>query len=391
MIPLLISVAIFLLYLARERRRLDRWIDSIPLRIGVTGTRGKSSVTRMLASVLREDGRTVLAKTTGSQARYILPGGNEIDVPRRGVTSIIEQKKFVRMAADMDADCIVAEIMSISPENHFVESHKLLRPNVVVLTNVRIDHIDAMGGTEEEIAWVYGLDIPENARVFIPELEKRHSFEVAARRAGAELIEVPAGASDSLPRAGLDMVKRAFPENLDLVWSIGRDLGIDEDVVATGIAGSRGDIGELRVWKYRPDGAEKECFLVNCFAANDPESTLQVITRLVDILPAASDRLVGLLSLRADKGDRTLQWIEAMEGGLLDRFSRMYVTGPHSAAVGRRLQRVHVLRSARPEKLMESIVRGIEDRAVILGLGNIRGVGELVVEYWQRIGEEYGL
>jgi hypothetical protein len=46
-----------------ERLRLDRSRENIPLVIAVTGTRGKSTVTRMLASVLRCNGQHVLAKT----------------------------------------------------------------------------------------------------------------------------------------------------------------------------------------------------------------------------------------------------------------------------------------------------------------------------------------
>lgn len=391
LLPLLVSVALFLGYLVYERASHDRRIDSIPLRIAITGTRGKSSVARMLASVLRQEGRSVLAKTTGSQARYILPDGGEIEIPRRGMTSIIEQKEFVKKAADLKADCFVAEMMSIHPENHYIESHKLLRPNVVVVTNVLVDHTDAMGGTEEEVAAVYGLDIPEGARVFIPEAERRDTFEAAVERAGADLIGIPVGISRQPPGDGLELEKRGFPENLDLVRHVGRDLGISEMVIEQGIAGSRGDIGALRLWKYHPGSGSGEIVLVNGFAANDPGSTSRVISRLSEFLPAAFNRFFGLLSLRADRADRTLQWVDALRDGLMERFSGVYVMGAHSAAVGRRLEGVHVLRSTRPERVMDSITRGIGRGAVIVGMGNIVGAGMDMVEYWERTGEEYGL
>ncbi len=156
----------FILYLIYERLALQRQRDSIPLRIAVTGTRGKSSVTRLIASILREDGRRVIAKTTGSEARIILPNADEIEIKRRGIPSIIEQKKFIRKAAQLKSDCIVAEIMSIHPENHFVESQQILQPHIVVVTNVRQDHTEAMGESKEEIAAVYCQDFPEKAKVF---------------------------------------------------------------------------------------------------------------------------------------------------------------------------------------------------------------------------------
>ena len=41
-------------------------LETIPLRIHVNGTRGKSSVTRLIAAGLREGGIRTFAKTTGT-------------------------------------------------------------------------------------------------------------------------------------------------------------------------------------------------------------------------------------------------------------------------------------------------------------------------------------
>ena len=81
---ILFFLALSLGYLWVETVRLRRWQEGIPLRVMVTGTRGKTSVARSLASVLREDGRKVLAKTTGSEAALLLPDGTERPLHRRG-------------------------------------------------------------------------------------------------------------------------------------------------------------------------------------------------------------------------------------------------------------------------------------------------------------------
>ena len=114
---LLASVAL-LVGLVIERLRLARCHRAIPLRIAVTGTRGKTSVARLLASVLREDGRRVLAKTTGSQATLVLPDGSVEEIRRRGQPSILEQKQLLHRGVELGADVVVAEIMSIHAENH---------------------------------------------------------------------------------------------------------------------------------------------------------------------------------------------------------------------------------------------------------------------------------
>jgi len=156
---LFLTILIFLLFLIIEKIQLIGWINAIPLRIAVTGSRGKSSVVRLLASILREDGIKVLAKTTGAEAKYILPDGSESEIQRRGFPSIIEQVKLLKKAARLKSDCIVAEVMSIHRENHYVESRQILKPHLVIITNVRQDHIDAMGKTKNEIAAVFCLDI----------------------------------------------------------------------------------------------------------------------------------------------------------------------------------------------------------------------------------------
>jgi poly-gamma-glutamate synthase PgsB/CapB len=189
----------------------------IPLRITVSGTRGKSSVVRLLASILREDGKKVLAKTTGSEAKYILPDGSECDVPRHALPSILEQKKLLKKTAKLKVDCIIAEIMSVHPENHYVESQQLLKPNIVLITNFRLDHINAMGKTKNEIASIYNMDIPQKATIFIPEKEISSAFLRAVKNKNIELNAVKKGVSDALPFSGFDSKIIEFSENNDLV------------------------------------------------------------------------------------------------------------------------------------------------------------------------------
>ena len=83
-----------------HRRRLSR----IPIRIHVNGTRGKTSVTRLIAAGLREAGIRCVAKTTGTVPRFILPNGREVPVYRPGGANVIEQKQAVTMAAAQRAE-----------------------------------------------------------------------------------------------------------------------------------------------------------------------------------------------------------------------------------------------------------------------------------------------
>jgi poly-gamma-glutamate synthase PgsB/CapB len=396
LILLLVLVACGGAYLILERTRLDSRRRAIPLTIAVSGTRGKSSVTRMLAAVLRESGRRVLAKTTGSEAVLILPDGSEREIRRRGRPSIIEQKHVIRLAADLSVDVAVIEIMSIHPENHEVETHRLLKPDVVLVTNFRVDHTAAMGETRETVAAVLGLDVPRRARAFVPQSECLPAFRTAVTEKGAELIEVPARTASAVlgrdPDAGID----PFIENLDLVCAAARSFDVDDRAIREGIRRGRGDIGSLRIWRYRWGDLHPACFLVNAFAANDPESTMLVHARVMTVLSKDSERCIGLLNLRPDRGDRTTQWVEALRGGFLDRFSRLYVTGLHAHALQRRLKRcdsaarVEVIRPSGPGRIMQRVFSGLDEGGhVIFGFGNIGGVGEALVMHWHGAGEPW--
>ncbi len=62
----------------------QRHLAAIPIRIHVNGTRGKSSVVRLIAGGLRESGIATCAKTTGTRARMILPDASEYPIFRPG-------------------------------------------------------------------------------------------------------------------------------------------------------------------------------------------------------------------------------------------------------------------------------------------------------------------
>ncbi len=373
-----VAMLAVLVFLVLERGCLDRSRKAIPLRIAVTGTRGKTSVTRMLASVLRENGRRVLAKTTGSTAAFILPDGSERLIRRRGRPSILEQKQLVHLAAELGADVVVAEIMSIHPENHFVEARQLLDPHTVLVTNFRVDHTAAVGGTREDVARVLALDVPRAARVFVPAPECLPTFRAAMAELNAELIEVPLESD----------------ENVDLVRAAARSLGIDDEVFARGIGRTRHDIGALGIWRFEPRGSGTGCYVASAFAANDPESTLLVHEKVMTTLPSRAAPCIGLLSLRPDREDRSLQWADALVEGALDRFSRLYVCGRHARALAQRVMRqrddvpVEILGCARPSDIMRAVLAGSPSpEAVVFGFGNLGGLGERLVEYWRANGE----
>jgi gamma-polyglutamate synthase len=392
---------VLLAYWIVERLALERQRRAVPLRICVTGTRGKSTVVRLLAAILRQSGRNVLAKTTGSKPVLILPDGSEREIARFGRPSILEQKRVLAVAARLGADTVVAEMMSIRAENLRAESAFVFRPGILAVTNVRLDHLDDMGRTKDAIAATLAAATPPGGATFVLEEEAYPAFAEAAKKRRGTIIRVP-------QEAGAAAAAREFPDNARLAGAIAASLGIPPETIAAGFAAALPDYGALRLWKAREPGGGRALYLASVFAANEPESSAEAIAALRARHPALPSKAVALLNLRADRGDRTAQWLQALEDGFFASFDSLVFIGDHARALGRRRWARRLGRSASPAAVSAPppAVSAIPGRdparimtslaaraplaagdALVVGLGNIGGAGEALIDYWARTGE----
>ncbi len=401
MVQLLIITCICLgglcLYLAVEKLRLSRFLKSIPLRISITGTRGKSGVTRLLTSVLKESGFVTLGKVTGSQAALLRPDGTETVLSRRGLPTILEGKEIVRTASRFGARALVAEMMSIQPETLFVESARILKPQICVLTNVRLDHTDSLGRTREQAAESFSSAIPYGGCVFVPDEEFFPVFAATAQKRGSRLIRVPP--SEESPGGEEQKLSSDFrwEQNMRLVRAVARDLKLDTLSVRRGLQRFRPDPGNLKIWSIPPPHGRSSWTAVNAFAANDPDSTLEALEELKKKGLLEHKHIIGILNLRADRGDRTLQWIKAARLRRLSGFSGIFLAGRPASAVMRKLKSLEgrtvfwLCSSTKPKDIMARIESAVSGEAVLVGMGNMKGPGEKLVDYWERTGIPHGV
>ncbi len=68
---LIIACAVILVIGILEKRRHQKNIDALPVRVNINGIRGKSTVTRLTTGILIEAGYKTVGKTTGTDARMI--------------------------------------------------------------------------------------------------------------------------------------------------------------------------------------------------------------------------------------------------------------------------------------------------------------------------------
>ncbi len=387
---LLFAFVFYCIYLAVESYFVRKCRKAIPLVISVTGTRGKSSVVRLLTSIFEASGKKVIAKTTGTVPKLILPGGIEKEIKRRKGASIIEQKKLLKEAYDIQAEVLIAEMMSIHPENHYTEANRILRPDAIAVTNFRVDHIEAAGETEDEVKKVLCCGISDRSKVFLLEKYFDDSLKELLNNTDVKTIVEGNKLVKELSKIEPEILKNEFYENISLVSGIAEGYGIKTEYIIEGIKSVTNDPGKTIINKYITIEG-KPVYLVNAFSANEPESTKIIIEQVNKELGNMPGKMTGFIVLRADRGDRTVQWINALNNGFSKYFDNFYVYGDHSKAMSRKCDPVIQIISSNPETITELLVGSAEEKGVILGCGNLVGDGQKIQDYWNKIGTPYGV
>lgn len=289
-----------------EKKRIARSIEKIPLRINVNGIRGKSTATRFITAILEEAGYKVVGKTTGTSARMILWGQEEeIAIKRRPVgPNIGEQVSVLEKTAAMGAEALVCECMAVNPEYQEIYQQQIIQANIVVITNVVEDHLDEMGPTTEQIAWAFAKTIPYNGILVITEGPYSDYFREEAKKRNSKVICMePELVDDRL----LDKFPYiVFKNNCAIGYGVAKALGIDPRTARNAMLHAHPDPGIAQVVKV--NWKEKECWLVNAFAANEPTSSLEIWYDIENAQLSEEDSVL-ILCCRDDRVDRTHQFI----------------------------------------------------------------------------------
>lgn len=369
-----------------HRRNLRR----IPIRVHVNGTRGKSSVTRLIASGLREGGIRTCAKTTGTLARMIFPDGSEYPVFRPAGPNVIEQVRIVATAVANEAQALVIECMAVQPFLQWVCEGKLVRGTHGVITNARADHLDVMGPTEDNVARALAATVPIGGTLFTAERRHLDIFATAARDRSSKLegvTEDEVAAISEADLAGFAYVEHA--ENVALALKVCAALGVSRDVALRGMWKGKPDPGVMTI--HHLNFFNREIYFVNGFAANDPESTERIWNIALDRFPHVSKR-IAIFNCRVDRPDRSVQLAEAcVDWRPADHYvligSGVYVFSQYAARAGLDMRKV-VFAEDRPVSDIFEILISLAGRsAMIMGLGNIGGPGLPLVQHFRNRSE----
>lgn len=374
-----------------ETRRHERHLLKIAIRIHVNGTRGKSSVTRLIAAGLRAGGIKTFAKTTGTTARMIDINGSEIEVFRVGKPNIIEQTRIVRRAVEDGVEAIVLECMAVTPELQPVTELRLVRSTIGVITNARADHLDVMGPTVDDVARALGQTIPIRGHLFTAERDRVDLLATEARRRGTELHAVPSEAVAESDLQGFTYYEHA--ENLALALGVCTHLGVNRSVALEGMKRATPDPGALR--RYWVHIGSKEVEFVNAFAANDPDSTRLIWTRLGLDRAEPGVRRIVLANCRADRLQRSGQIAQLVARDLAA--DHVVLSGEGTAliamqAVSQGLDRARLtdLGGLNAEQVFQRVINLVPERGIVFGIGNIVGLGQEIVLHFKNQAVRHG-
>jgi gamma-polyglutamate synthase len=373
------SVLLFLLGVI-ERRRHQIDLTRVPWRLVVNGSRGKSTVTRLLTGAFAAAGYRTLGKTTGTEARLILGwSGEEEPIHRRPEgPNIGEQRQLLRRAGAEDADAVVAECMAITPEYQATFHRELLDANVLLITNALDDHLEEMGPTAADVADVFAENVPAGGTLVVgpgPHLDR---YREAAEEAGATLLVAdPSEIGDSLLRRFDHLV---WPDHVAGVLALTRHFGIEDGVAVSGMLAAPPDPFATRLLPVG-DAVDPAMF-VNAFPANDPRSTLGVWHHVRE-RGYPSEGLVVIMNCRDDRIDRTRRFARSVLPEL--PIDTLLITGAATRAVtdavdeGRITARdVHDLTGEDADAVVEVLRDRLAGR-VVLGVGNLHGGGAEIV------------
>ncbi len=387
MLVIVLLTAVLLGFGAYEFALHRRRVMSIPVRIHVNGTRGKSSVTRLIAAGLRAGGVKTLAKVTGTLPRIIDDKGLEIPIIRLHMVNIIEQIKVFQFFNKNKPEAVVIECMAVQPEYQWICEHQFVRATIGVITNARMDHVIEMGPSIDNIAKSLSNTIPRDSVTFTAE-DRLNLIKHMQDRADENKSKLTVTSESEVPEE--DMRQFSYiehPSNVSLALRVCEEVGVKREVALSGMVKAHPDPGALHVHRVALNG--KRAIFLNALAANDPESTLMAWKRARELYPESGKRIL-LMNTRGDRFDRSVQLTEMIGNYFEDDFDLLISMGestdmlaPHFRRSNIEPEKIKRIGQVKAEKAWDSIWEEVRDRAFIFALGNAGHGGLAVAELFR--------
>jgi poly-gamma-glutamate synthase PgsB/CapB len=366
---IILITVIYIFKLLIEKYYVKIYRSKLKHVIYVNGTRGKSTVTRLIYAGLKASDLRCSAKTTGTVPIYIDPEGIEHSIKRKGRTNIKEQIQILKRANEDNSEVLVIECMAITPELQYVSQHKMLKSDIGVITNVRMDHSDVMGNTLTKIAYSLSNTIPSQGTLFTTENKYYFIFDKICDK--LDTVSYLVDVDNSLPDFD-------FKDNISLALAVCEYCGINRENALISMKDFIRDPYSLSIYKFENGG-----LFVNGLSINDVDSTEIVYNYIMDRYKFNDKEFIILINNRVDRGYRTRLLIDFI--GKIGA-SRVWISGDN------RYYAYMYLKKMYPKKNIE-IFRNIKDipfkslgySDIVFAIGNI---GKNGIELMDRVSRE---
>ncbi len=386
LIPILIILLIIVFYGLIEYIKHQRFIYSIPIRIHVNGTRGKSSITRLIGAGLRAGGINPITKVTGTFPRLILEDGTETAIYRRGAANIIEQKHIVKFAAKRKAQALIIECMALDPEYQWITENQMIHATISVISNVRPDHLDVMGPTVIDVGKALSNTIPKQGIIFTSEKIHFDILKTVAVQRESKIHQSLETSISEEEMLGFDYIEHK--ENVAIALDICDYLGIERQKALSEMYKTIPDEGVLRFYNIIQDS--KHITLYNALAANDPQSSLMIWEKLKADNKIYGDRGI-VINTRQDRLDRAKQLVEMTADFLVNEIKYLFLIGESCKFVERIAieknipqEKIFNLGLDTPEKIYSGIINSCSGRVTLMAVGNMGSIGAKTIEEFSK-------
>ena|GEM_PF-876838 len=405
MIPALCTLIAFFIFLLLEKLFLWQARKYFSLVIHVNGTRGKSTVTRMIHALLREQGMEVYGKTTGSTARLLLPDGSEKPIRRFGSANVREQRNMLLLSACMvkknpvnKKTALVFECNAVQEELQHI-SMRYLKPDITIITNVRQDHAGELG-TPDKAAGIFASAIPKNTVLitseekYLPVFKKtaeEKNFSLFFHQPITEVTSMETSSSVETPSSTENNF--SFPDNNACVFGLASHLGIEEVTVLNTLSGYTSDAGAYREYSFKEGMGQdsKHVYFADARAVNDVESAEYILSKafkknLAEDPATGTSSFILLLVNREDRPERTLDFLQfiinmaSIDNDDRIKFNKYISLGHNPLYFRKKLKEAgveHEIISGFND--LDKIINGVPQKNInIFAMGNYGGKGKQI-------------
>ena len=380
------------MYLERENHKNK--MKDLKVRVHVNGIRGKSSVTRLMAGVLRAGEYNTLAKVTGNSPNIINQAGDDIPIIRKGPANILEQVKIVNEHVNEKTDAVVLECMAIKPKFQKFLEEQVINADISIIANIREDHMEEMGHTLEEIAESLSSTLPKKDGYCITSEDNPKLREILAQKCKKRGTKFYNALNYKVSDSYMKKFKhREYKPNVQLGVALADILGIPKNKAMDEMLLVKPEKEASVVKKFL--FGDKKLIWSNMFSINDKESCELNLKSIYEEEECTEKDTahVCILNNREDRPDRTIQFLDLISEK--SHFDLNITFGAFKKQIVDRLEKSQkdVFVAADdlvindPEKFIKQIFEKTNSKCVLLfGLMNIHTPqAESLIKYLEKL------